>query len=678
MFVSLALSVGFSEEALASPVSVKYIGSWTPFWRGQPVIGEWLAGGQGLETVYDYQRKNSFALQTRPLAEEIQYADSLNVVRLIGGWNANTGAEKPVPADVADLVYKDASGNLQYRWDKLAARLDPYIGTGYTNLTLVLDNIPYCFVGTPVMESYGQVASPTNFVEWQTFVSNLCVALVDLYGYETANHFRFRQGTEASSLKRFAGTQEDFFKIYDHSAAAIKSVLPDAKFGPFNKAAGTNVDVLELARHCASGTNSATGAIGSPFDFFAISDYVAQTTHSHNPQTSSAADISYFQQVQAELPWTIPWEVHEFGILKCESGLPTDEPGARGAAWDFHVMSRYREAGLGQWYHWGGLDTFRSADGLHKLLTSHGWFLAVLDRTAGGEAVVLEPEPTINPGTQIRTLVVYGGDRDWILTGAFNPDRTNHSPETVIIRVPRTLVPVDEGDRILWTSLNQTNAVHYMIRHDLETNGMLNAAFAAVPEQLASIRNMTTNSTRSAEQDFLATRLTQYEQAIIDSLTLRPFPGTVATNQDELVLTITLTPPETAVVCIGPDRTTTGTPYAWLDAQGLATNGYERADRTDHDGDGMATGDEYLAGTDPFDARSRFAVAGNFADATDGVVLDWSSVSGRVYDVYWATNLLHSFVPVQTDIAWPQSSYTSPVPSHAGNGFYKIKVRRIP
>jgi hypothetical protein len=58
------------------------------------------------------------------------------------------------------------------------------------------------------------------------------------------------------------------------------------------------------------------------------------------------------------------------------------------------------------------------------------------------------------------------------------------------------------------------------------------------------------------------------------------------------------------------------------------------------------------------------------------VQMNWSSVSGRVYDVYWTTNLMNSFVPLQTNIAWPQAAYTSPVPGGTDSGFYKIKVRR--
>lgn len=98
-------------------------------------------------------------------------------------------------------------------------------------------------------------------------------------------------------------------------------------------------------------------------------------------------------------------------------------------------------------------------------------------------------------------------------------------------------------------------------------------------------------------------------------------------------------------------------------------------DTADPDGDGFSNLQEYVAGTDPLDMDSGFYIEGGGFGATDSV-LDWQSVSGRVYDVYWTTNLLDGFVPVETDIVWPTSSFTSPVPPEAEHEFYQLRVRR--
>lgn len=62
----------------------------------------------------------------------------------------------------------------------------------------------------------------------------------------------------------------------------------------------------------------------------------------------------------------------------------------------------------------------------------------------------------------------------------------------------------------------------------------------------------------------------------------------------------------------------------------------------DQDGDGMSNGGEVVAGTNPLDANSVLRILG----LTTGNLLTWASVSGKVYQVEYATNLLTGFVPL--------------------------------
>ncbi len=94
----------------------------------------------------------------------------------------------------------------------------------------------------------------------------------------------------------------------------------------------------------------------------------------------------------------------------------------------------------------------------------------------------------------------------------------------------------------------------------------------------------------------------------------------------------------------------------------------------DPDEDGFSNLQEYVAGSNPFDARSLFSFG--HAISGSGAVLNWVPVSGRTYDVYWSTNLFSAFVPVETNLAWPQSTVTLPVSEDANSGFYQIRVRR--
>ncbi len=110
------------------------------------------------------------------------------------------------------------------------------------------------------------------------------------------------------------------------------------------------------------------------------------------------------------------------------------------------------------------------------------------------------------------------------------------------------------------------------------------------------------------------------------------------------------------------------TPYSWLAQYGL-TN-YNADAVADVDGDGAKTWQEYIAGTDPTNAASCFRITENPRN-----VLNWSTVTGRVYSVYWSTNLLSGFQCLQSNIPSTQSSYTNI--TSARSSYYKLDVRKL-
>jgi len=83
----------------------------------------------------------------------------------------------------------------------------------------------------------------------------------------------------------------------------------------------------------------------------------------------------------------------------------------------------------------------------------------------------------------------------------------------------------------------------------------------------------------------------------------------------------------------------------------------------------------YIAGLNPTHSSSFFRVNSFEPEDADGFVMRWNATSGRVYSVHWSTNLLNGFQPLQTNIFWPQASYTDTVHGVHSKGFYKIGVR---
>jgi hypothetical protein len=110
-------------------------------------------------------------------------------------------------------------------------------------------------------------------------------------------------------------------------------------------------------------------------------------------------------------------------------------------------------------------------------------------------------------------------------------------------------------------------------------------------------------------------------------------------------------------------------PYEWL-ASYFTTNDYNACALADQDADGMKTWQEWIAGTVPTNKASCLTAA-----QTNRNVVTWSPVTGRVYSVYWTTNLTtKAFAALGTNIVYPQGSYTNATPDSRVNQ-YQVRVK---
>jgi len=120
---------------------------------------------------------------------------------------------------------------------------------------------------------------------------------------------------------------------------------------------------------------------------------------------------------------------------------------------------------------------------------------------------------------------------------------------------------------------------------------------------------------------------------------------------------------------------TNGTPASWLAQYGLDLS--DAGALSDTDGDGLVAWQEYIAGTLPNLGTSVFEISNHWKtpDGT-GYAFAWPTVSGRIYSVYWSSNLVSG--------VWSQMSgsangvYTDAVHGAETEGFYRVKVRMNP
>jgi len=144
-----------------------------------------------------------------------------------------------------------------------------------------------------------------------------------------------------------------------------------------------------------------------------------------------------------------------------------------------------------------------------------------------------------------------------------------------------------------------------------------------------------------------------------ETATVRMYANSGASNEFEADVPITR-----------HQKTSKGIPFGWLYDQGIVTSGgsaaYESGSLIDSDLDGFFNWEEYIADTGPNLSNSYFQVNCTVSN------ISWHSATGRVYSVWWTTNLQQTFQPLETNIHWTTSTYTN-TSSHSPT-YYKINV----
>lgn len=87
------------------------------------------------------------------------------------------------------------------------------------------------------------ISPPKDYGEWEGFVKKFIRFLLDRYGKEEVEQWYFEVWNEPNIGTFFSGTQEDYFKLYAHTARAIKSVDRTLRVG--GPATATNSWVKE-------------------------------------------------------------------------------------------------------------------------------------------------------------------------------------------------------------------------------------------------------------------------------------------------------------------------------------------------------------------------------------------------------------------------------------------------
>ena len=181
-----------------------------------------------------------------------------------------------------NVYTEDEQGRPVYDWTVIDQIFDTYIERGMKPLAQIgfmpkaLSSKPKPYrhfwkPGIKYDEIYtGWAYPPNDYEKFAELVFQWVKHSIDRYGKEEVESWYWELWNEPN-IGYWQGTTEEYIKLYDYSADAVKRALPSAKIGGpegtgpgWDKAAEFLTTFLD---HVKDGTNYVTGKKGSPLDF---------------------------------------------------------------------------------------------------------------------------------------------------------------------------------------------------------------------------------------------------------------------------------------------------------------------------------------------------------------------------------------------------------------------------
>ena len=179
-------------------------------------------------------------------------------------WGSTNGyTEKPDGTPVYDFTITDRI------FDALAAaHIRPIVEIGFMPEAISTHPEPYRHTFPKGEIWTGWTYPPKDEAKWSKLVLAYATHLRDRYGSQTATWLW--EVWNEPDIPYWHGTPEEYDRLYDLTAAAIRKALPDAKVGG-PEATGVSDHsepfLRQFLEHCAHGVNAATGQTGAPLDF---------------------------------------------------------------------------------------------------------------------------------------------------------------------------------------------------------------------------------------------------------------------------------------------------------------------------------------------------------------------------------------------------------------------------
>jgi xylan 1,4-beta-xylosidase len=265
----VASKLAFPQHVTVRVDAAHEVGRWGPVWA-----------------YFGYDEPNyTYAPNGKKLIGELAQL-SASPVQIRTHHLLTTGKGEAAPKIGSTNVYRQGpNGNPIYDWNLLDRIFDtyvhggvqPFVEIGFMPEALSAHPQPYTPVWSPG-ESFdhyftGWTFPPKDYAQWETLVRRFVEHLSDRYGRAAVEKWRWEVWNEPN-IAYWHGTAEEYDELYDYTAAAVKTVLPEAQIGGPASTGPANARAADFLRqflkHCAEGKNAVTGTAGSPLDFISF------------------------------------------------------------------------------------------------------------------------------------------------------------------------------------------------------------------------------------------------------------------------------------------------------------------------------------------------------------------------------------------------------------------------
>jgi xylan 1,4-beta-xylosidase len=180
-----------------------------------------------------------------------------------------------------NMYDEDADGNPIYDWTISDRILDaylsngvkPYVQIGFMPKALSTHPEPYQHrwqPGDPYDDIFtGWAYPPRDYDAWRQLVHRWVKHAVDRYGAAETGHWYWEVWNEAN-MGYWQGTPAEFRMLHDYAIDGVRTALPTARVGGPDSAGPGGQWMRDFLDHCLSGTNHATGEVGTPIDFISF------------------------------------------------------------------------------------------------------------------------------------------------------------------------------------------------------------------------------------------------------------------------------------------------------------------------------------------------------------------------------------------------------------------------